>query len=198
MAQEIDFQPNASDIKSWDWAKYDSHVSDKLGTFGDEILDNATTLYPHTIDPEYTLTTMASDIRANCPNDVLARMAAEGFTSVVYRYVGAAAPSVPIHAFGAIEFESKYAMHGWDTSAFFGFIPELIANPTPDDISFQNTMQQMIVNFAKTGKVLDPEWRTFPLSTAVISSNITIVDNYHARECVFWLRHGFYSYGWIN
>lgn len=172
-------------------------MAQKLGTFGQSFIDSAAVFYPHEIDPEYTYTTMTTDIRVTCPTEVLTTAATKGFNSPVFRYVVTAAPSVPINAFLEVPFKSKYAIHGWDTICFFGLVDEYIKNPTANDYLLQALMQDHIKHFALYG-TMPEQWSTYSDGTALINTTIQMVKKYKAKECNFWLHNGFFSYAWIN
>jgi len=84
-------------------------VNKTLGTFPDitvrQILDmyglsdgNFTGSSDNSI--QFKFTSMATDVRATCPNNKVAENAAEGFASPVYRYVVTNRPSSPVRLFG--------------------------------------------------------------------------------------------------
>ncbi|KAL4233675.1 hypothetical protein ACF0H5_008356 [Mactra antiquata] len=197
-ANEIDFEPTDMTINTWTWNQYFDHVNKTIGTFGDHILNMALMFYPpNQITPEFQLTSMASDIRANCPNDVLSMYAASNFKSPIYRYVVTSWPSVPVHAVG-IPFPASYSFHMWDVFAFFGFIPDYITKPTDTDIAWQRNVQNEILSFIRTGKPFTDSWKTYPEVTANFSSTTEVLSAYNPTKCEFWLQNGFFSYSWIN
>lgn len=197
-ANEIDYNPSDMTINNWTWTQYENHVNETIGTFGRLVLQTALKLYPsHYITPEYQLTSMGSDIRSNCPNDVMSMYAASTFSSPVYRYVVTSKPSVPIHPVG-IPFPARYAMHMWDVFAFFGFIPDYIKHPTDSDIQWQRNVQNEVLEFVRTGKPFTSSWKPYPATTANLSEVTEAISAYNPVQCAFWLQNGVFSYSWIN
>ncbi|XP_052241317.1 para-nitrobenzyl esterase-like [Dreissena polymorpha] len=196
-ANEVDYNPSDMSISTWTWDLYVSHINATIGTFGPLTLSTALKMYPvNQSTPEFQLTSMASDIRANCPNDVMSFYAAATFTSPVYRYVVTSSPSVPVHPVG-IPFPARYSFHMWDVFAYFGFIPDYITNPTMDDLAWQRNVQQEVMSFVKKGRPFSA-WRPYPEATALLSHVTTTSSGYNPAQCEFWLQNGFFSYGWIN
>ncbi|XP_070567741.1 para-nitrobenzyl esterase-like [Ptychodera flava] len=196
-AQEYDSLPLSTDIRNWSWAQYESDVAENLDTFGKDITVQALSLYPYdkTKDtPELIYTTMASDVRFTCGSSLIAEHAALSLKSPVYRYVSTWWPSEPFSDFEP-PWKPRYAFHASDVYAFFGFIPYYIPNPTKEDMQFQALMQQAIVYFAKKG-VMPPEfnWLNAPDSVALIGNEMVIQEDYHKKECKFWMNNGFYRY----
>lgn len=197
-ANEIDYDPRDTTINKWTWEQYEDHVNKTIGTFGPLVLQTARKLYPsHQISPEYQLTSMASDIRANCPNDVMTMHMTSTFRSPVYRYVVTSKPSVPIHPVG-MPFPASYSMHMWDVFAFFGFIPDYIKHPTKDDIQWQRNVQNEVLSFVRAGKPFTSSWKPYPDVTANLSVVTKAISAYSPVQCEFWLQNGFFSYAWIN
>ena len=197
-ANEIDFEPTYMDLNNWTWTQYDEHVQKSIGTYGNLIYKTAMNLYPSGfISPEYQFSSMASDIRANCPNDIMAMYAASTFKSQVYRYVVTSWPSKPINAVG-IPFSASYSMHMWDVFAFFGFIKDYIKNPTAVDLQWQQNVRDEVLSFIHFGFPKSDIWLPYPGVTANFSSVTTPVAAFHPVQCEFWLNTGFFSYAWIN
>ena len=185
-------------IDTWTWDQYKDHVNKTIGTFGPLVLQTALEFYPSKyITPEYQLTCMGSDIRSNCPNDVMSMYAAATFRSPVYRYVVTSQPSVPIYPVG-IPFPARYAMHMWDVFAFFGFIPDYIKYPTDADIQWQRNVQNEVLEFVRNGKPSTSSWKPYPAVTANLSYVTEAIPAYNPVQCAFWLQNGFFSYSWIN
>lgn len=197
-ANEVDYNPTITEINTWTWQQYEHHVNETIGSFGKLVKDTLMSLYPsHHISPEYQLTSMASDIRANCPNDVMSLYAATTFKSPVFRYVVTSTPSVPVHAVG-IPFPASYSFHMWDIFAFFGFIPDYIKFPTKTDIAWQRNVQNEVLSFVHTGAPCSSEWKPYPMVTASLSYQTTVLSAYNPVQCEFLLGNGFFSYAWIN
>lgn len=146
---------------------------------------------------QFVFSSMTSDLRETCPNNVLALNASMGFHSPVYRYVITNRPSEPINLFG---FPSSFAFHMWDELAFFGFPVELNYKPSKKDKEFMMALRSQFGEFIHKGTVKEESWREYPESTALFTDNGVTVpkEEYHKRECDFWLEQGFFSYGWIN
>ncbi|XP_070566732.1 neurotactin-like [Ptychodera flava] len=198
-AQEIDLDPQQSDIREWDWKKYDEVVADKLDTFGKNITKQAKMLYqyvPTMHTPELVYTTMASDVRVTCPTHKLAKTISDALTSPVYRYVATSWPSQPVEI-TKVHFKPQYGFHGWDCFALFGVHRDLIKAPSANDDKFSALMQEMFFHFAREGAML-PDWKEYPEAIAKLSYNLTVVDRYKKRECEFWTTNGFRPYAWIN
>ena len=197
-ANEVDYMPFDMSLSNWTWKQYEDHVNITIGTFGQQILQMMLTLYPSNhITPEFQLTSMASDLRTNCPNDVLSLHAASGFKSPVYRYVATNWPSVPVHPVG-LPFPSRYSFHMWDVFAFFGFIPDYIKHPSLSDLQFQQIVQNEALSFVKNGRPASSDWKPYPSAVALLSNTTRITGAYNPVQCKFLLQNGFFDYAWIN
>lgn len=184
-------------MHNWTWSKYESVVKSYLNTFPGNISAQALDLYPvGVISPAYQYTTMTSDVRVTCPNNIMTDILANSFTSPVYRYVSSARPSHPVHIVN-LPCEARYACHMWDSTAFFGSIDGYY-KPEAADLEFQQIMQKEMINFAKTGKPLSSAWKKSPHGVAILSPKLTTVDSYHSAMCEFWNKYNFFSYAWIN
>lgn len=198
-AQELDFLPTPPDLKSWTWEDYTSHVHKKLDTFGEEVSTKALAMYPPSpsYTPEYAFTSLGSDLRVTCPNDVMTARAAESFKSNVWRYVVTSQPSVPVNAIG-VPFASKYSFHMWDYIAFSGFISHYIEKPSASDEAFEQTMTQEILSFVRTGLVKTSTWKPYPASVALFNTSTEVSAGFKSKFCDYWLKNSFFSYAWIN
>lgn len=198
-AQELDFLPTPPDLKSWTWEDYTSHVHKKLDTFGEEVSTKALAMYPPSpsYTPEYAFTSLGSDLRVTCPNDVMTAHAAESFKSNVWRYVVTSQPSVPVNAIG-VPFASKYSFHMWDYIAFSGFISHYIEKPSASDEAFEQTMTQEILSFVRTGLVKTSAWKPYPASVALFNTSTEVSAGFKSKFCDYWLKNSFFSYAWIN
>ncbi|KAK3097961.1 hypothetical protein FSP39_014851 [Pinctada imbricata] len=200
-AQEVDFDPSPTNLKNWTWNNYRDHVTQKLGTFQGntkDIVFQALQLYPINIEtPEFEFTSMVSDLRVTCPNEVMAKDIALFFTSDVYRYVVTSRPSQPIHTVG-IPFPASYSMHMWDLFGFFGTIKDYFT-PKQSDIMFQNNIQQEILAFVRTGKPYTSAWSTVWDNVALLTNITEIADSYNSAQCHFWtITAKMLPYAWIN
>lgn len=199
-AQEIDIQPAASFTNS-SYGKFINYVEKKLRPFLGNDVSKVVDMYNDSLTMgesfQFVFSSMTSDLRETCPNNVLALNASKGFHSPVYRYVITNRPSEPINLFG---FPSSFAFHMWDELAFFGFPVELNYKPSKKDKEFMMALRSQFGEFIHKGTVKEESWREYPESTALFTDNGVTVpkEEYHKRECDFWLEQGFFSYGWIN
>ena len=199
-AQEIDVQPVVSFTNS-SYGKYRKHVEEKLRPFLGNDVSKVLDMYNVSLamgeSVQFAFSSMASDLRETCPNNVLALNASKGFHSSVYRYVVTNRPSETINLFG---FPSSFAFHMWDEVAFFGFPVELNYKPSKKDKEFMMDLRRELGEFIHKGAVKEESWREYPESTALFTDNGVSVpkEEYHKKECDFWLEQGFFSYGWIN
>ncbi|XP_060072916.1 para-nitrobenzyl esterase-like [Ylistrum balloti] len=195
-AQEIDFVgiPGILVNKS----TYEEHVMRNLGTFGTDIAKMALRLYP--VDKKsirYQYTSMVTDVRVGCGNDIMALYAAANTNSSVYRYVITAVPSAPVSLFGA-PLDTLLSFHAWDTFAFFGTMQEIMAHPSGNDIMFEANLRREIMSFIETGSPYSKDWRPFPDSVALLSDKTKVTSGYHSYQCDFWMKNGFFDYSWLN
>ena len=199
-AQEIDVQPLVS-FTSSSYGKYRKHVEEKLRPFLGNDVSKVLDMYNDSLamgeSVQFAFSSMVSDLRETCPNNVLALNASKGFHSSVYRYVVTNRPSEPINLFG---FPSSFAFHMWDEVAFFGFPVELNYKPSKKDKEFMMDLRRELGEFINKGALKEESWREYPESTALFTDNGVSVpkEEYHKKECDFWLEQGFFSYGWIN
>ena len=193
-AQEIGF-PQQKVFKSKEiFKKYaQTHLEPFLGR-NKTIM--ALNMYPGTA--QYSFLTLGSDIAVNCPDDVIALNASQGFRSTVYRYVVTNSPSEPVHVDGFI---CQYAFHMWDLIAFFGFPHELNYKPSERDMEFMRDLRRELGTFIHHRRVYGKSWREYPNATALFTNNgVEVLTNrgYHEKECSFWMENGFFPYAWIN
>lgn len=197
----MDLLPADTDVKSWNSSQYEDYVKSRLDSFGSDISKRALELYKFTngSSPECLLTTMTSDARLNCANDLLAdAMVAGSGGKAVYRYVITARPSDVVPYLG-LPFSPEYSFHCIDSFAFFGTMKNFYKQPLKEsDLSFQSVMRREILSFATTGKVSSEEWKTYPTSTALLDTDVTPINRYQPERCEFWLKNGFFSYAWLN
>ncbi|XP_022788579.1 uncharacterized protein LOC111328420 [Stylophora pistillata] len=203
-AQEVNIKP-VKDFSNSTWEDYSVYMKQKLAPFIGKNVSLVLAMYNKsepsegTLSPQFTYSSLASDIRVSCPNDVLALNASQGFKSPVYRYVVTNAPSFPMNVVG---FPATFAFHMWDLITLFGFPPAFRYTPSPGDHSFMRDLRREFGKFIYNEFTFqDASWKEFPGSTALFTdSGIKVLDNhgYHMEECAFWLNNGFFSYGWIN
>uniref|UniRef100_A0A1A8EXU2 Carboxylic ester hydrolase n=2 Tax=Nothobranchius korthausae TaxID=1143690 RepID=A0A1A8EXU2_9TELE len=200
--QEADFSPPAFNISTWTWGDYHWFVTEKLKTFSQDLPGKALELYPSSAPcptrdrcPERAYTTMVSDIRVTCPNNDLARRAADALSSPVYRYLVTHTPSGPVKPSNSLLwFPSRFSFHSLDILAFFGGLELLLDNLSDEDRSFQKLITQHLVYFTKTGKM---DWPEYPSATALLSSNLTFQSPTSTR-CDLWKENGLFAYAWMN
>ena len=176
-------------------------MTSKLGTFQTKVQDivsEALQLYPANVEtPEFQFTTMVSDIRANCPNDVMTKLITYYFKSPVYRYIVTSRPSQSFHPLG-FPFKASYSMHCWDLFGFFGTIYHYFT-PKTSDILFERNIRREILSFVKTGKPNTTAWDTASVNRALLTNMTEVVGSYSTAQCNYWtLKAGMWSYAWIN
>ena len=199
-AQEIDVQPVVSFTNSG-YGKYQKYVEEKLRPFLGNDVSKVLDMYNDSLAVgesfQFAFSSLTSDLRETCPNNVLALNASKGFHSSVYRYVVTNKPSAPINLFG---FPASFACHMWDEVAFFGFPVEFNYTPSEKDKKFMVDLRRELGEFIHKGTVKEESWREYPESTALFTDDGVSVpkEEYHKKECDFWLGQGFFSYGWIN
>lgn len=178
---------------NWTWNDYEQYVTDKLTTFSSETATMAMRLYPRGMNnPEYQITSMISDIRMTCGNDVLAMYAAVNSVSPVYRYIITANPSVRTRWGG------KYSFHGLDLFAYFGTLSSILPHMTYEDWAFQYNIRREVTSFVQGGSPSSGDWLGYPHATVLLSEKTMSVASYHSAECLFWAKNGFIDYSWIN
>ncbi|XP_071134747.1 para-nitrobenzyl esterase-like [Mytilus edulis] len=196
-SQEVDFEPSHLDLNSWTWDTYHKYVHKYLDTFPGNLSAKALELYPDGVESgAYQYTTMTSDLRVTCPNNIMSDILSKYFKSPVYRYVLTFWPYQPVNIVG-IPFQAHYACHMWDAIAFFGSISGYY-KPTKGDQIFEKSIQKEMVHFATTGKPYTQSWKTYPTSIGLLTTNVTAVSSYHAEMCHFWNENNFFNYAWIN
>uniref|UniRef100_A0A673BZJ4 Carboxylic ester hydrolase n=1 Tax=Sphaeramia orbicularis TaxID=375764 RepID=A0A673BZJ4_9TELE len=200
-AQEADFSPTVGNISEWTWGDHNWFVTEKLSTFNTSLPKQALDLYPSsapcpTTDrcPEWSYTTMVTDIRVSCPNNDLAARAAAALRSPVYRYVVSHTPSGPLNSSSALlPFHSRFSFHCLDVVAFFGGLEEALGKPLSDgDRRFQDLITHHLVNFAKKGH-MDAEWPDYPSATAELSDRLSVRKDYQAERCRLWEDNGMFT-----
>ncbi|KFM76584.1 Neurotactin, partial [Stegodyphus mimosarum] len=203
-AQAVDFWPGPDDLSTWTWNQYKKYVTTSLDSFGLQVSQMALRIYNGTaaqsINPNYTAeylyTTMVSDIRQSCPVSTLARQLSNLSRSPVYRYTLTEKPSRPVRLFN---YTAKYSFHLWEIIAFFGGTEHFLPNPESDDLAFEETVQNMVANFVKSGgdSVGDSDWLRFPKKMANLARNITFGD-INKTECKFWSESKLDVYAWVS
>lgn len=203
MAQEIALN-SVKHFGNSTWDAYSSYVKEKLFPFIGKNVKKVLVMYNKSLpdgsspSPQFSYTSMGSDIRMTCPNNLLALNASRGFKNQVYRYVVTNAPSKPVNCFGS---PTTLAFHLWDLIALFGFPKEVTGNysPSEKDVNFMKDLRQQFGRFIHNEDL--KAWKKYPQHTALFTDNgmkILDQDGYHKEECDFWLDNGFFSYAWIN
>lgn len=199
-AQEIDIQPVMSFTNS-SYLDYQNYIEKKLRPFLGNDVSKVLSMYNESLTEreslQFAFSSLVSDLRETCPNNVLALNASKGFTNPVYRYVVTNMPSAPIDIVG---FPATFALHMWDQVAFFGFPAELKYKPSEKDKNFMKDLRRELGEFIYKGTVKEQSWKGYPQSTALFTDKGVSVlkEDYHKTQCDFWLDRGFFSYGWIN
>ena len=201
-AQEINFQP-VKNFANSTWEDYSGYVKEKLFPFVGGNVSKVLSMYNKTMPDgssaslQFAYTSMASDIRVTCPNDVLSLNTSRGFNSPVYRYVVTNSPSSPINLIG---FPATFAVHMWDLVALFGFPTAFHYTPSSKDLSYMRDLRREFNKFIHD-ELKDSSWKEYPENTALFTDNgmkVLTQKGYHKQECDFWLDNEFFSYGWIN
>ncbi|XP_069479286.1 para-nitrobenzyl esterase-like isoform X2 [Ambystoma mexicanum] len=202
--QEAEFGPFYSNISSWTEDDYYWQVKGHLDTFGGTLTSDALKLYPisavckqqeRCIEKEYI--TMVSDLRATCPNEDIAKLAAATLSSKVYHYVVTYTPSRPAHYPALLPYDSWFSFHMLDSFAFFGRLDLIFGETTVADRDFQRLMRKYFGHFTKNG-VMPSEWPAYPSGTALLSTSLELVPEYYPDRCALWKKNGLFDYAWIN
>lgn len=202
--QETEFAPLYANISRWTEEDYSWFVTSHLSTFGGNLSSDALALYPTSefcSQPERcvekTYMTMVSDLRASCPNNILARQAAETLTSPVYRYQVIYTPSHPATISNLFSYNSWFSFHILDIMGFFGTLDQALGGTSEDDRTFQRLMRKYFVYFAREG-TMPPEWPEYPDGTALINLSLSVAKDYRSAQCELWEKNDMFQYGWIN
>ncbi|MEE6523327.1 hypothetical protein FKM82_022178 [Ascaphus truei] len=202
--QEAEYGPVYANISQWSEEDYHWFVKVRLDTFGGSLTKDALDLYPTSefcSQPkrcvEKTFMTMVSDLRATCPNNVLATQAAAALSSPVYRYVVTYTPSRPTLLNNLFSFESWFAFHMLDVLGLYGTLEYALGQTTAEDHAFQRLVRKYILYFAREG-VMPAEWPEYPNSTALLSSSLTTVRDYRSAQCSLWQTNDMFQYAWVN
>lgn len=195
-AQETDYYFYPKEFT--DESMYTDYVLRKLGTFGTDIAKMALKLYPtgeKSVREQFT--SMVSDARVGCGNDVTALWAAVNTNSSVYRYVTTSRPSVPVWPWG-FQTNASLSFSGWDAFAFYGLMPYPIDYPSTSDVMFTANIRREFLSFVETGSPYSKDWLPYPENIALMSSQTTAAAGYHSQQCNFWMQNGFFNYSWVN
>jgi hypothetical protein len=211
-AQEVDMHPAPGpEIEKWTSKKLHDYVHQHLGAFDASFVNESLALYPEPelgderaekYAQEYIFSTMASDARVVCGNEVLVRSLSGSLMSPVYRYVVTAWPSSPAEVFDS-GFRAKFAFHGIDIFAFLGTLRGVVGGggDAGQDDRLRDTMRENVMRLVHDGKVANSRWISATptnVTTALLGPYVTIVDSYHKAQCRFWNDNGFFNYTWIN
>ena len=198
-AQETNFQP-VKNFENSTWADYSAYVKEKLFPFIGDNVSEVLSMYNKSVSEgsalQFFYTSMVSDVRVTCPNNVLTHSASTFFKSPVYCYVVTNSPSAPINLIG---FPATLACHMWDLVAFFGFPKDFQYFPSEKDLSFMRDLRTEFSKFIHNKPFTS--WGKYPQNTSVFTDGgekILGRDGYHKKECDFWLDNGFFPYAWIN
>ncbi|XP_056384389.1 para-nitrobenzyl esterase-like isoform X2 [Hyla sarda] len=202
--QEAEYCPLYANLSKWTKEDYHWFVKLHLNTFGGELSSDALALYPTSefcSQPERcvekTYMTMVSDLRASCPNNILARQAAETLKSPVYRYQVTYTPSHAAKVKHLFTYPSWFSFHMLDTLGFFGTLDEALDGVSEEDREFQRMIRKYFIYFAKEG-TMPPEWPTYPEGTGLFSTSLTFKKDYRSAQCTLWEENDMFQYAWIN
>ncbi|KAL7878345.1 hypothetical protein AOLI_G00093190 [Acnodon oligacanthus] len=202
--QETDISPPLKNISTWTWGDYEWFVAEKLRPFGKDVVSKALRLYNSSAPcptrdrcPERLYATLVSDMRVSCPNNDLAKRAAEALKSPVYRYLVTYLPSKAVNASSWVFYPSRFSFHMLDSLAFFGGLEMMLGTITPADKAFQELLTKYFIYFAKEGK-MPAEWAEFPSRIALLNQKLSVEQNPLAERCQLWEEHGLFKYAWIN
>lgn len=205
--QETDFSPPVKNISEWTWDDYEWFVKEKLSPFGNASVSEALRLYHNSAPcpindrcPERLYTTLVSDMRVSCPNNDLARRAADVLSSPVYRYIVTYTPSKAADSSPWMPYNSRFSFHLLDSLAFFGGLEMVLGKISPEDKAFQDMITKYFIYFAREGK-MPADWAEFPSHTAMLGKTFQDAEGmWHpfADRCKLWEEQDFYKYAWIN
>ncbi|XP_069821972.1 para-nitrobenzyl esterase-like isoform X2 [Dendropsophus ebraccatus] len=202
--QEAEFAPVYTNMSKWSEDDYRWFVNLHLKTFGENLSAKALALYPTSefcSHPERcvekTYMTMVSDLRTSCPNNILARQAAEALSSPVYRYQVTYTPSRPAQINNIFSYNSWFSFHMLDVLAFFGTMDQVLGETSDEDREFQRLIRKYYIHFAKEG-TMPPEWPRYPEETAILSTSLSVEKDYRSAQCALWEENDMFQYAWIN
>lgn len=172
----------------------------KLDQFNDVVAETALKLYPENVKtPEFQLTSMTTDVRLTCASNYLANILAAAFASPVYRYIATYYTKEQSAKPFGVNHPVNYAYHGIDVFGFFNTMHYVLAqSPGMSDIVWQQNVQSEVMAFVNTGKPAVSGWLAYPEAIAELDTTTMVHRSYHAAQCEFWLKNGFFSYAWIN
>ncbi|XP_040265116.1 para-nitrobenzyl esterase-like [Bufo bufo] len=202
--QETEYAPYYGNVSKWSEEDYRGHVNSRLKTFGGNLSAEALALYPTSefcSHPERcvekTYMTMVSDLRASCPNNVLAHQAAEALKSPVYRYQVIYTPSRPTKINNLFFYESWFSFHILDILGFFGTMDYAMGETSEEDHAFQRLVRKYYIHFAKEG-TMPSEWPEYPDGTALFSTSLSVEKDYRSAQCALWEKNDMFQYAWMN
>ena len=199
-AQEIDVLP-VRNFRKKELSDFVTFMSERLGPFSSKLPDRAINLYKRLLNstfPHLLYTTIATDIRTTCPNNILSSNLSSAANLDVYRYIVSNTPSTPANFY--LKYLSDYSPHMWDSSALFGFhgIPHNYI-PGKRDTLFKETIRKEFLHFMNSGRPANQNWKTYPVHTGVFRNDgLTIEDAYNKKGCELWNEFNLFPYGWIN
>ncbi|KAJ7330643.1 hypothetical protein OS493_022258 [Desmophyllum pertusum] len=171
-AQETNLRP-VKNFANSTWEDYSAYVREKLLPFIGGDVNKVLSMYNRTqladvssASLQFAYSSMATDVRVTCSNDVLALNASRGFKNPVYRYVVTNSPSKPINLIG---FQATFAIHMWDLVALFGFPTAFDYAPSSKDLSFMRDLRREFTKFIH-GE-LNTSWKEYPENTVLFTDN---------------------------
>jgi carboxylesterase type B len=187
-AQLTDIMLTPGHLDKW---QVEDYIKQRMQPFTDDInLDDVFDLYPVSESAEWCITTLVSDMRASCPLDQMAHVAAFNSHSPVYRY------QVTYHRKDSqLPNGMNYAYRGIDVDAFFN----AAGSPSSDWESLVHNVRHVVAQFVHNVTVQG--WTVFPEASYNMSATISNATSPHFRSscCDYWRTHGFYPlYAWMN
>jgi len=199
-AQEIDIFPSKNFVNKT-FSEFVEFISERLSPFSPKLPARSINLYKTILNSstlQLLYTTMATDLRTTCPNNVLSANLSLADNLNVYRYVASNRPSVPANFIKG--YFSQYSCHEWDSAALFGFHGRPVNFvPNQRDKMFKENIRREFLNFFKTGRPSMQHWEKYPERTGIFGNEkVTAVKYYHEEGCKLWDEFKLLPYGWIN
>jgi carboxylesterase type B len=221
--QESDFSPQ-DDVRNFSVSEFKEFILEKLSAYNSSFVNELFAIYVEGNQSEpFNSQRLYSDIVTDstilCPNAYLAsRWVHTGNETPVYFYSvrqrtekpfcvlepfnSFSPPYCPLYSFHASDM-FMWLAPGFDTNEFN-------YRMTSQDLAFGSQLQSRFAEFATMGKVA--KWQPFSLAQDFLVDRLpqqfhtidmalpdSVVPNYRAHKCNFWLKHKFYEQkGLIN
>mmetsp|Transcript_28164 Transcript_28164/g.54896 ORF Transcript_28164/g.54896 Transcript_28164/m.54896 type:complete len:574 (-) Transcript_28164:394-2115(-) len=155
---EMDFSPARvveKEPRKTFLSEMDDHLKAWGHHFGSRIME---TFYSRelSVSPQWALDVFLTDLAITCGNDRLAKLAAKGFKSPVYRVMVTQRPVKPIPTAMVPGFTMRYTFHNWDLfcgAYMWDWSPLFEIYPTKDDLALSHLLKTSWKNLTTTGKV---------------------------------------------